>query len=149
MVSAFRPALILLIVGNLAVNLPSKCSEVSMEILVLQCQLVIALGLLNVWLLRFGKATPWRGGKAVNMREEFAAYGLPAWFMWVVGGLKVSLAILLIVGLWITPVSRPAAIGVAVLMLGAIAMHVKVGDPIKKALPATSMLLLCLFIATT
>jgi uncharacterized membrane protein YphA (DoxX/SURF4 family) len=149
MVSVFRTALISITAGNLAVNWPSKNSEVSMEMIALQCQLVIALGLLNVWLLRFGKATPWRGGQAMNMREEFAAYGLPAWFMWVVGGLKVSLAILLIVGLWVTPVSRPAAIGIAVLMLGAIAMHVKVGDPIKKALPATSLLLLCLFIATT
>lgn len=120
-----------------------------METLILQCQLVIALGLLNVWLLRSGKATPWRGGASTNMREEFAAYGLPTWFMWVVGGLKVSLAILLIVGVWVTPVSRPAAIGVAVLMLGAIAMHVKVGDPVKKSLPATSLLLLCLFIAAT
>jgi uncharacterized membrane protein YphA (DoxX/SURF4 family) len=120
-----------------------------MDMIVLQCQLIIALGLLNVWLVRSGKATPWRGGAATNMREEFAAYGLPTWFMWVVGGLKVSLAILLIVGLWVNTVSRPAAIGVAVLMLGAIAMHVKVGDPLRKSLPATSLLLLCLFIATT
>jgi len=121
----------------------------NMDMLVLQCQLIIALGLLNVWLLRSGKATAWRGGSARNMREEFAAYGLPAWFMWVVGGLKVSLAILLIVGLWVNTVTRPAAIGIAVLMLGAIAMHVKVGDPLRKSLPATSLLLLCLFIATT
>ena len=120
-----------------------------MDMIVLQCQLIIALGLLNVWLVRSGKATPWRGGAATNMREEFAAYGLPTWFMWVVGGLKVSLAILLIVGLWVNTVSRPAAIGVAVLMLGAIAMHVKVGDPLRKSLPVTSLLLLCLFIATT
>ena len=110
-----------------------------MDMIVLQCQLIIALGLLNVWLVRSGKATPWRGGAATNMREEFAAYGLPTWFMWVVGGLKVSLAILLIVGLWVNTVSRPAAI----------AMHVKVGDPLRKSLPATSLLLLCLFIATT
>ena len=121
----------------------------NMDMLVLQCQLIIALGLLNVWLLRSGKATAWRGGSARNMREEFAAYGLPAWFMWVVGGLKVSLAILLIVGLWVDTVTSPAAIGIAVLMLGAIAMHVKVGDPLRKSLPATSLLLLCLFIATT
>jgi uncharacterized membrane protein YphA (DoxX/SURF4 family) len=60
---------------------------------------------------------------------EFLAYGLPVWFMWVVGTLKVSLAILLIVGLWKNYLTQPAAIGIAVLMLGAIAMHFKVGDP--------------------
>lgn len=42
-------------------------------------QLVIALGILNVWLLRFGKTTAWRGGAAKNMKEEFAVYGLPSW----------------------------------------------------------------------
>jgi len=64
--------------------------------LLISCQLVIGLGLLNVWLLRGKKATPCRGGDAQNMREEFAAYGLPPWFMWVIGIVKVTLAILLI-----------------------------------------------------
>ena len=40
-------------------------------------QLIIALGILNVWLLRFNKATIYRGGSAKNMKEEFATYGLP------------------------------------------------------------------------
>jgi len=117
-----------------------------MEMIVLVSQLAVALGLLNVWLLRAGKPTSWRGGEAKNMREEFAVYGLPLWFMRVIGFLKVALAILLIVGLWITSISRPAAIGVAVLMLGAIAMHVKAGDPWKKSLPAISLLVLCLIV---
>jgi len=114
--------------------------------LMLLCQLAIALGLLGAWLLRAGKPTPWRGGDAKNMREEFVAYGLPPWFVWVIGPLKVALAILLIVGLWIQSMARPAAIGVAVLMLGVIAMHVKVGDPWKKSLPAISLLVLCLIV---
>lgn len=117
-----------------------------MEWLVYACQLVIALGLLNVWLLRTGKSTAWRGGDASNMREEFAAYGLPLWFMWVIGALKVTLAILLLVGLWVTPLTRPAAMGVVVLMLGAVAMHFKVGDPLRKSLPAISMLVLSLIV---
>ena len=119
-----------------------------MEMLVLASQLVIALGLLNVWLLRAGKPTSWRGGEAKNMREEFAAYGLPRWFMWVIGFLKVTLAILLIVGLWVPSIARPAAIAVAVLMLGAIAMHFKTGDPLKKSLPAISLLVLCLIVVS-
>jgi len=31
--------------------------------------------------------------------------------------------------------------------LGAVAMHLKVGDPLKKWLPATSLLILCLTVA--
>lgn len=118
-----------------------------MEGLVIVCQLVIALGLLNVWLLRTGKPTSWRGGDAKNMREEFAAYGLPPWFMWVIGCLKITIAILLIVGVWVTPITKPAAIGLAFLMSGAIAMHFKAGDPLKKSLPAITMLVLCLIVA--
>ena len=47
-------------------------------------QVIVAVGLLNVWLLRTNKATAWRGGEARNMHEEFAVYGLPDWFMWLV-----------------------------------------------------------------
>lgn len=118
-----------------------------METFVMVLQVLIALGILNVWLLRFGKATAWRGGSATNMKEEFAVYGLPAWAVGVVGFLKVLLAILLIVGLWVPSVTRPAAVGLAFLMLGAVAMHVKVKDPAKKSVPAASVLILCLIVA--
>ncbi len=110
-------------------------------------QIVIALGLLNVWLLRFNKSTDWRGGEAANMKEEFAAYGLPPWFMVLVGFLKISFAILLIVGLWVPAVTMPAAVGIAVLMLGAILMHIKVKDPLKRTLPAASLFILSLLVA--
>lgn len=117
-----------------------------MEKFVLASQIIIALGLLNVWLVRTGKHTPWRGGNAKNMREEFATYGLPQWFMGVIGFLKVTLAIFLIAGLFIPWLVKPAAIGVAVLMLGAVGMHFKVRDPLKKSLPAFSLLVLCLIV---
>jgi uncharacterized membrane protein YphA (DoxX/SURF4 family) len=118
-----------------------------MKWFVIASQVVIALGLLNVWLLRSRKASPWRGGDATNMHEEFAAYGLPAWAPGVVGGLKVGLALLLLGGIWLPVVTRPAAIGVAVLMVGAIAMHVKVGDAPQKSLPAAVLLGLSLVVA--
>lgn len=118
-----------------------------MDILVIVCQVVIALGIFNVWILRFGKATSWRGGAAGNMAEEFAVYGLPTWFMWLIGILKLTFAIMLAVGIWQPALARPAAIGIAVLMLGAIAMHVKVKDPLKRSLPAFTMLVLSLIVA--
>ena len=64
-----------------------------MEYLRIIAQLIIGLGILNVWLLRFNKATAYRAGNAKNMKEEFSAYGLPLWFMWVVGGLKILFAL--------------------------------------------------------
>lgn len=110
------------------------------------CQIVAALGLLNVWLLRSSQATPYRGGEARSMREEFQAYGLPAWFTWVIGALKIGVAVSFIAGLWISALVLPAALLLSVLMLGALAMHVKVHDPLKKSLPAVGMLTLALII---
>ncbi len=110
-------------------------------------QLVIGVGLLNVWLLRSRSATAYRGGDARSLREEFAVYGLPPAAFVVVGVLKVASALVLIAGVWIDlPVMAAAAV-VATLMVGAIAMHVKVGDPVRKALPATAMLVMSATVA--
>jgi len=117
-----------------------------MEKIIIALQLVVALGILNVWLLRFGKPTAYRGGSAQNMRQEFAAYGLPYWFMCVIGVLKVGLAVALLAAIWFHPVARPAASGMAVLMLGAFAMHLKVKDPFAKALPSITVFAMSLAI---
>ncbi len=106
----------------------------------LAAQIIIALGIFNVWLVRYNRSTGYRGGSANNMRQEFAAYGLPFWAMCVIGGLKIALAILLLVGIWVPSLVQPAAIAMAVLMVGAIAMHLKVGDAPRKSLPAACML---------
>ena len=119
-----------------------------METIVQICQIVVGCGLLNVWLLRFNKPTAYRGSSAANMLEEFAAYGLPAWSCYLVGFLKVTSAFALLAGLLPTLsfVVLPAAVIIAVLMAGAVAMHLKVGDPIKKSVPALSVLILCAII---
>ncbi|MFM8699662.1 MAG: DoxX family protein [Phycisphaerales bacterium] len=103
-------------------------------------QVIVGLGLLNVWLLRRQSATAYRGGDAKNLKEEFATYGLPAPMFYVVGGLKIVCGVLLLAGLAYAPVVLPAAAVVAVLMLGAVAMHLKVGDPVSKYVPAALML---------
>ena len=118
-----------------------------MEYVRMIAQLIIALGILNVWLVRFNKATAYRAGTAKNMREEFATYRLPLWFMWVVGGLKILFALSLLVSFWLPELIRPAAIGMAILMLGAVGMHIKVGDTWRKTAPATIVLILSLAVA--
>jgi hypothetical protein len=109
-------------------------------------QVAAALGLLNVWLLRFNKGTSYRGGGAGTMLEEFAAYGLPAWFAYVIGSLKIGAAFALIAGIWLPALVLPAAALICILMLGALSMHAKIGDPLKKSLPALGMLGLCVAI---
>ena len=103
-------------------------------------QLIISIGLINVWLLRFNKATEYRGGNAKNMNEEFMAYGLPEWSMYLVGFLKVAIAIMLIVSIWIEELLFYNLIVLAALMIAAVFMHLKVKDPIKKSYPALSIL---------
>ena len=117
-----------------------------MNILETIIQLIIGLGLLNVWLLRFNKKTEFRGGEARNMKEEFNSYGLPNWFLYLIGFLKISIAIVMLVGIWVENLVVPAAIILSVLMLGAILMHLKVNDPIKKSLPAAALLILALLL---
>jgi uncharacterized membrane protein YphA (DoxX/SURF4 family) len=113
-----------------------------MDIVIQIIQVVIALSLLLVWLVRSNMETGYRGGDAKNMREEFGVYGLPFWFMILIGILKVGFALLLIAGLWVPRLTLISAIAIAVLMAGALSMHIKVKDPLKKSLPALTLLLL-------
>ncbi len=117
-----------------------------MEILVITFKVIVGLSILNVWLVRSNKSTEWRGGEAKNIAEEFNIYGLPHWMVWTVGSVKVSLAVLLLASIYYTQFSDVAAYGIAILMTGAVLMHLKIGDPIKKSFPAFSFLVLSLAI---
>lgn len=114
-------------------------------IIALKC--IVGLSILNVWLLRGKKSTKWRGGNANNLRQEFEAYGLPEWFMYTVGTVKVILAVLLIASIMYPEFEAIAAYGIAILMFGAVFMHIKIGDELKKSLPAFTFLVISMFIA--
>lgn len=102
-------------------------------------QTLAALWILDVWFKRFNKDTGYRGGNATNMKEEFAVYGLSEPVMYAVGAAKVSLAGLMLAGHAKPQLVRPASIGLAAFMLGAIGMHVKAGDRVKQYLPALTV----------
>jgi hypothetical protein len=112
-------------------------------------QFIVGAGLLNVWLLRAQSQTAYRGGSADSLRGEFETYGLPEWFFYLIGFLKIGSAIMLLAGIAMPGLVGPAASIVVGLMLGAIAMHIKVGDPAMKSLPAALMLLMSLIILYT
>ena len=113
----------------------------------LAAQITIAISIYNVWFLRFNKSTIYRGKDAKNMKDEFISYGLKGPFVWIIGFLKVTLATMLVVGIFYDSLIFPAAVGMAVLMFGAILMHLKVKDQPLKSLPATIFLILALSIA--
>jgi hypothetical protein len=116
---------------------------------ILISQLVIALGIYNVWLVRANMATGYRGGDAKNLQDEFRVYGLSAEFMRVVKVLKLTFATLLLAGIRYPLCAYVGALGMCVLMLAAVVMHLKVRDPIKKALPAASLLVLSILVVVS
>ena len=118
-----------------------------MAIFIILLQITVAFGIVNVWLFRWGQSTPYRGGKATTLREEFQAYGLPFWVLCVVGALKLSFALALLLAIWLPALAQPAALGLGALMLGALSMHLKIGDPLSKCVPAALLLALCAAIA--
>lgn len=118
-----------------------------MEEIIIVLQVIVALSILNVWILQPKKATRWRGGNAKTLVEEFQVYGLPGWALYVIGALKITLAILLLVAIWYPELRHYAAMGLAILLLGSIIMHIRIKDPLIKSLPAFILFLLCLIIA--
>jgi uncharacterized membrane protein YphA (DoxX/SURF4 family) len=119
----------------------------AMDILRIVLQVVVGLGILNVWLIRANWATGYRGGDAKTLKEEFATYGLPPWFFYLIGTLKVLCALALLVGIWFPLLATLGGAGLAVLMAGAFSMHLKVKDPFSKSIPALAMLAMSLAIA--
>ena len=53
--------------------------------------------------------------------------------------LKLGAGALMVAGIWLPVLALIAGLVLAVLMAGAIAMHIKVGDPVKRYLPALSV----------
>jgi len=120
-----------------------------MDLVTPALQLVIAIGIVNVWILRFNRSSTWRGGDARTMTEEFAVYGLSERFMRLVGALKLTFAALLVIGIWQSTLTPWAALGMATLMVGALAMHLKVGDPVMRSVPALSLFAMSVIVLAT
>ncbi len=118
-----------------------------MNYFIIALQVIVSISILNVWLVQNKKSTPWRGGNAKTIIEEFQEYGLPVWMCYLVGTLKVALALLLLSAIWYPMLRQPAALGLAALLLGSVAMHLKIKDPLKKSFPALLFLTICLVIA--
>ena len=117
-----------------------------LKVLYFCVSLFVSILVTNVWLFRLNKETPYRGGNANNMIEEFAMYGLDINMMYLIGSLKIIASIGLIIGLFKTKISVYSSLLMAILMTGAIYFHFKISDPAIKYLPSVLMLLCSIFI---
>lgn len=106
----------------------------------------VSFVIINVWFFRLNKVTIYRGGEAGNMLEEFAVYGLNETVMYLIGGLKILAVLGLLIGFYFKKAILPSALTIAILMLGAIAMHFKISDAAIKFLPAGLMLVFSIII---
>ncbi len=117
-----------------------------MKVLSKILSVVVGLTVINVWLFRSNRSTSYRGGDAASLLEEFQVYGLEDYFL-IIGIIKVSLAIMLLLSLYFKKLSFFASSGIGIMMLVAVYMHINVGDELIKSMPASLMLASCLIIA--
>jgi len=101
-------------------------------------QIVIAFSIVVVWVGRFD-----------NIVKEFKHFGIPDLVRNAVGALKISLATLLLVGIWHPSLVVIPAILMAFLMVCAQMAHIKVKNPLVKFLPSLALLALCIIVAVT
>jgi len=100
----------------------------------------VARGLIALVLLAAG------GAKLAGVPEvhgSFQILGLPEWFGYFIGACEVASAI----GLFISPLSALAAIGISVIMGGAVYFHI-VHTPLVQGIPALVVLALSIFVFT-
>lgn len=117
-----------------------------MKVLSKILSVVVGLTVINVWLFRSNRSTSYRGGDAASLLEEFQVYGLEDYFL-IIGIIKVSLAIMLLLSLYFKKLSFFASSGIGIMMIVAVYMHINVGDELIKSMPASVMLASCLIIA--
>lgn len=99
-------------------------------------QALVAASIFFVWVVRYD-----------NIIQEFRQYGLPDWLRDLVGILKLTFALLLLLGIQRASLAVIGSLGIAGLMGCAFVMHLRVKNPVFKMLPSLTLLLLSLIIA--
>ena len=99
-------------------------------------QALVASAIFFVWVVRYA-----------NIIQEFKQYGLPDWLRDLVGVLKMTFALLLLIGVERPQFAVVGGVGIALLMLAAFITHLRVKNPVVKMLPCLSLLVLAALIA--
>jgi len=98
-------------------------------------QIVVATAVAYVWIFRYPVII-----------KEFKEFGLNDTMRTFVGAAKISLATLLIAGIWHPSLILIPAILMGLFMLAAQYFHFKIKNPFIKHLPSLIFLILCVFI---
>lgn len=107
-----------------------------MHSLTISLQALVATSIFFVWVVRYG-----------NVLEEFKHYGLPDWLRDLVGILKLTFALMLLIGIERKPLAVAGGLGIALLMVCAFFTHLRVKNPLFKMLPSLTLLVLSIVIA--
>ena len=95
-----------------------------MEELTKLVQITLAISVGYVWVFRFD-----------NVIQEFKQFGLSDLTRNLVGATKISLATLLVAGIWYSPLVFIPSILMGLLMIGAQYFHLKIKNPFIKHIP--------------
>jgi|TARA_B110000263_G_scaffold155124_1_gene134662 uncharacterized membrane protein YphA (DoxX/SURF4 family) len=99
------------------------------QYLLLILKILVAISIFFVWVIRYD-----------NIIEEFKSYNYPDWLRDLVGILKLSFALMLILDERL--IILTGAAGLVFMMLAAVATHIKVKNNISHALPAISQIVM-------
>jgi len=103
---------------------------ISLNSLFYICKVLLSVSLFYVWVVRYE-----------NIKKEFIQYKLPNWLRDLVGILKLSFSLMILSSdrnlVWM------GSMGIIILMIGALATHVRVKNPLSKMIPAISLSFLC------
>lgn len=107
-----------------------------MDYVINLAQLTVAIAVAYVWIFRYD-----------NVVKEFKQFGLSDLTRNLVGASKISLATLLVTGIWYPSIVLIPAILMGLLMIGAQYFHFKIRNPFLKHLPSLILLILSALIA--
>ena len=96
----------------------------------------MASSIFFVWVVRYD-----------NIVHEFKQYQLPDWLRDLVGILKMTFALMLLIGIERNEFAVIGGIGIALLMGAAFITHLRVRNPVFKMLPSLTLLVLSAIIA--
>ena len=108
-----------------------------MEKISLVFQVIVAVSVLIVWIFRYD-----------NIVIEFKHYGYSDLVRNFVGASKISISVLLIMGIWYNEITIYASLSMAFFMLCAQVSHLKVKNPLIKFIPSFIFLIMSLFVAS-
>ncbi len=108
----------------------------NMQIITIIFQLVIAISILNVWVLKFE-----------TIANDFKTFNFPDWFRNIVGIAKGLLCVMLIGGIWMYQLAVIASLSISLFMLVAVIAHYIAKHSFSKTLPALGLCLLCFLVA--